>query len=471
MLTDKEQEEIRRKMQELDAEPPAMGWRKIDAELRPRRRWRWLFWLLPAVVSVGVGSAVLLLVEPTATDGPQGNKLTNRPLEALSNPKQPETTTQAALSKAPKETSVSINKPVPLANPKAGKASLKPAKNLGSSPAGNRQIKTSKSSFKQLSISKERILLTKRIARSEPTKKSPETETTNSQNRLANETPAQSLGYLYGKGITPSYIQAKSPQLHFSPLPLAEPNEIIPVKQRQKTPPEWTVGVFFTPRYAFRKFIPSVSDEILITRLNNKNQSNTQRLGYELGIEVSKAIAPNVYIESAIAWMQLQENVSYAYATDKIDTVIRTVSGNNQLQVTPVYQTNERMLVSSYAYGNWRLGASYYFWQNARRRFSVTLSGGVNLLVKGKTHQYINGVLDETVVFPSRNNLLEQTNYNLSFGLGYNIASGRAYELKVMPTFNYFLGSTFQSREPFGLKPYSLGIHLQIKRRFVKARS
>jgi hypothetical protein len=93
------------------------------------------------------------------------------------------------------------------------------------------------------------------------------------------------------------------------------------------------------------------------------------------------------------------------------------------------------------------------------------MNGGVNLLVKGRTQEIIDGQESKTVYFPSKENILEQSNYNLLVGAGYSMRVREKYELMLMPTLNYFLGSTFKTREPFGLQPYSLGIHVQLKRR------
>lgn len=490
MLTDKEQEEIRRKLWELEEEPPAFGWKKVDAELRPKSRWRGWLWLLPALLLIGIGTTLLWMPEkelpsdirqkekgmanapsgvsgtPTAAtgEGKHGNTASvpsgNKALAPLASQKSP----------APDGTSL----PYGGGTDTGSSLDMHTQRLPGESPSH-----TQRDTHASLYFRKK-----KPTARQQPEEDGAEpvsarpnsaiilpssavfdTDETN----LSGITGTTVYPFLRSRGIRLLHVPARYPQLSFpADTQVVAETVIEPVKQRPAIRREWTLGLFFTPRYAFRKFMPVVSDEILITRLDNKNQSNTERVGYELGMQVSRAVRQNLYLESSLALVQLRENVSYSYATDKIDTLIRTVSGNNQLQVTPVYGTGQRQLVSSYAYGNWRLGASYYFWQNAYRRFNVTVSGGINVLAKGRTRQYTDGMLEETVVFPSRDNILEQKNYNLSLGVGYTVSGGRPYELMIMPSFNYFLGSTFQAREPFGLRPYSIGVHLQLKRRFVR---
>jgi hypothetical protein len=189
-------------------------------------------------------------------------------------------------------------------------------------------------------------------------------------------------------------------------------------------------------------------------------------MGYELGLNVSKEVSRHLYLETSLAFVQLKENLSYSFTTGKVDTLIRQVSSDGQqINITAVYETGKRQLISSYAYGGWRIGATYYFWQNERRRFNIMVNSGVNLLVKGQTREIINGQESRTAYFPSKENILEQTNYNLLMGAGYSMNMLQKYELMLMPTLNYFLGSTFKNREPFGLRPYSLGLHVQLKRR------
>ncbi|MDX5483242.1 MAG: hypothetical protein LPK07_16295, partial [Hymenobacteraceae bacterium] len=239
-----------------------------------------------------------------------------------------------------------------------------------------------------------------------------------------------------------------------------------PPEKRVSSRNEWTAGLYFAPRYAFRKFVPNASDDILITGVHSANQLDPERMGYEYGATYSRVVAPGLFLEGGISWMQLKENVAYTLTTGKIDTFSVSQTGSGQLVVETKLQTEDRQLISSYAYGGLRLGATYYFMERKGSRLNITVAGGANLLIKGTTRQYSNGEWRETVVFPSKENILEQSNYNLLLGVGYNVSLLQHYELSLMPAFNYFLGSTFKEREPLGLKPYSLGLNIQLKRRF-----
>ncbi|AHM62985.1 hypothetical protein D770_23700 [Flammeovirgaceae bacterium 311] len=245
-------------------------------------------------------------------------------------------------------------------------------------------------------------------------------------------------------------------------------SEATVVNRDSKQLREWSLALFFAPRYAYKTYKPNGEDEVLITKFNNTGGSAKDRMGYELGISAARSITPRLHVETSLGFMKLKENVDYTYTAGKVDTLIRQVSANGEIQLKPVLATTNRQLVSSYAYGSWRIGANYYFWQNNLRRFNISLSGGVNLLLKGSTKVYTNGEWLETVEFPADDNILEQTNYNLLLGLGYNYALFRNYELSLMPMVNYYMGSTFKEREPFGLRPYSLGLNLQLRKRFIR---
>src|SRR5688500_18781700 len=98
------------------------------------------------------------------------------------------------------------------------------------------------------------------------------------------------------------------------PKPLAQPSkEAIITPERKPSAKEWTLGVFFSPRYAFRVVTPASSDDIYITGLNQAKPSGADRMGYEAGLSISKSIGRNLYLETSLAFMQLKENLSYNY--------------------------------------------------------------------------------------------------------------------------------------------------------------
>ncbi|MDO1450069.1 hypothetical protein Q0590_27560 [Rhodocytophaga aerolata] len=550
MLNDKELENIRRKMLELDEEPPVKAWAAIQAEIKPRHRWRFFWWLSSALLILSAISVYFFWDKlPIHTAAPSASA--HVPSLAQT-PKPIEKQDHSTHSTQKDQPALSISEPehlLPSAETKPNAEGIKPDLEKAASPI-NRISKNNLLSqpnikapiTKGITLKEDSILLieanTGKIASmpGNPDKKTkPEFQPKHKEKLENNSLPGHNL--MQGKSTKPDIeianteVTTKKQQtnsdktgpssfsentLSIKPpsqeklntpadleqdrsaeftntdpttSPLVETPVGIPAPDTASvvlepdtasqaketiivTPPgskgskEWTVGLFFSPRYSFRIVTPSSSDDIYIENLTTRPKSGSERMGYELGISVSKAITNRLYLESSLAFMQLKENVAYSYTTGKVDTLLRKGSSDGQqIQLTAVYASGNRQLVSSYAYGGWRLGATYYFWQNHRRRFNITMNGGINLLVKGQTTEVINGQESKTINFPSKENILEQTNYNLLIGAGYSLQVMEKYELMFMPTLNYFLGSTFKAREPFGLQPYSLGIHVQVKRR------
>ena len=564
MLNDKELEEIRRKLLELDEEPPGDGWQNIRDRIRPRRRRRLLWWFLPLGLLLTTGGGWLLVnvasrQQPVAarTTGPAPNRraesLPNSPAPAAPGKavpgkpvppdrgKSPSADPGKALppdpNKAPsadpdravpadsrKVVSTDRDKALPTGPDKAfpaepGKsrsgarplpaeavAGNRPPSGTRSDPVapstggadrpgtlsgtkpgapgqpsesrpGNRRYRRQTAPAGQARMAR----TTKRrpgglavvSGPANPRAVAPVNGETDEAPRDRKPVDAElaALTPLRSRSIVPGTWRVTGQPFSFNGLPTRsadssgrEPaDDKIRVREPRK-PGGWTVGAFAAPRYSFRRFAPVGSDDVYITRLNRRNASNTQRMGYEAGLSVGRLVTPRLALRTSLAYTRLNENLSYAYTTGRVDTVLRSLTSDNEILVNPVLQTGERQLISSYAYAGWRAGATWYFAQRARRRYHLSLDGGVNLLVKGRTKTLLNGPWQETVYFPSRDNLLEQTNYNLQVGIGCSFRAGRGYEFTVMPALNYFLGSTFRSREPFGLRPYSLGIHLQLSR-------
>ncbi|WP_162054282.1 porin family protein [Pontibacter pamirensis] len=507
MLTDKELEEIRRKMLELEEEPPMGGWRSIQAEVvQPKKDWRPLWWLLPLLLLLltGLGTyhmqnsipdtdktinkqvgTVNVAAPPNKanTDDVQRPALVTKQPASRVEDAQPIIRSRTT-SMVPERQVVRQIVPEPTATATEGEVTaaavgrnrpdipviaLLPHRNtVFATPLESIDPKKHTIAVKNVIRDGAAGLIEAHQVAIETTKAESLNETTTTKQNIAVETTT-------AKSINPEE------QLQISPadtasLAASPAAATVPAKEeKKKRPPlekrissinEWTVGVYFAPRYAFRKFLPNATDDILITGVRNVNQLDPKRMGYEFGANFSKVLKPGLFVEGGLNWMQLKENVTYTLTTGKIDTFsVRQLNGG-PIVVESKLMSEERQLISSYAYGGLRLGVTQYFLERGNRRFNVTVAGGANLLLKGETKQFSNGEWTETVVFPSKENILEQSNYNLQVGVGYNVSVLGNYELMLMPTMSYFLGSTFKEREPLGLRPYSLGVNVQLKRRF-----
>ncbi|MBC5994563.1 porin family protein [Pontibacter cellulosilyticus] len=494
MLTDKELEEIRRKLLELEQEPPADGWKSIKAEIQPPdRSWRPIWWfgaiLLLLLTGIGVYFILDKKAEPAATEYTAAGEVTAAAEKEVSQPQQEaakykpaprarrviqpnnpaentsstesrvrlRVTAQApktAISTATPETLGSVKERTRIYKPKASGINI----SVSATPVDSVTLKRStveRQEMYSLATAQDTLKKEKEIVFAEPVK--PAVSAMPDSARTG-EAATEILPLAAADSVATTVATDSSSQ---EQKPAAKPKK---EKPTLSNPSGWAVGAYFAPRYAFRKFTPNAEDDVLITRLNTKSQLDPERMGYEAGISVSKAIKSKLTLETGLSVVNLKENVDYTYTLGEVGGSVMRQTADGKIMVEAIQVTEDRQLVSSYTYGGLRLGVNYYFLETLRTRLNVSFAGGMNLLLRGETKEYRNGEWIETIVFPDKNNILEQSNYNLQVGVGYNVALHPKYELTVMPALNYFLGSTFKEREPFGLRPYTLGVNLQVRR-------
>ncbi|MBF8962119.1 hypothetical protein I0P70_02580 [Pontibacter sp. FD36] len=481
MLTEKELEEIRRKMLELEEEPPVGSWKSIQAEVKPKQDWSWLKWLLPLLLLVGIGTHQLKQTEPSGSQVEQSAHATTKTQDAAMIPvpdSQPgeQQNQNKAEAKLPTEQPGQQNSTRLPASVSVAKATLPAPSGIAHRPeaeaipflsSNTPHITTWADSAER----NHRYLAKKRLA---PV--ALQLPVAAKRKRVDHETATGIAKVLAGEAATSekegAEVNAEEEKPEKAAIPekkldeQPKPAKPAPQEKQQASRNEWTAGVYFAPRYAFRKFLPNATDDVLITKVSSANQLDPERMGFEFGANYSRVLTPRLFGEAGLSWMQLKENVAYTLTTGELENTNVRESGSGQIVVESTLKTEERQLISSYAYAGLRLGTTYYFMERGKSRLNITVGGGANLLVKGRTQRYSNGVWTETVEFPSVENILEQSNYNLQLGVGYNSTMLENYEVTLMPAINYFLGSTFKEREPLGLKPYSLGLTLQLKKRF-----
>ncbi|KAA3440285.1 PorT family protein [Rufibacter hautae] len=484
MLTDKEQEEIRRKMLGLEEEPPVGSWSKIAAEIRPPKKRRPLGWFFLA--------ALLLLVVPGGVYYIMENKPETQ-LTQVAQQEQPKPQIEAEIPKSARKQTPSSTKSEARSSsvaPESRTASRTDepvlrqiTQNEPKTPGGETQ--NVKRSRRRVSIpvpvpaGKILVLVNPKDSIPQDTRstrearnssiakdvrlvvkdsvKSSETAPVEGQAQVTVDTA--STGVMVADSLQEPVTVDKQEVPKTDSSATAEEKKVKPGKP-------WFLGFTVAPRYAFRSFKPEAADEVYISKVASRKGLDTERMGYEFGLNFGKMLKRNLYLETSLSLMKLRENVSYSYSSGQIDSVVASTSPDGTQVLRPYYAVDERQLKSSFAYGGLRVGLTYFFLEKPRSRFNLSVAGGMNLLVKGRTQEFINGEWKETITFPSKENLLEQSNYNLLIGAGYNFMLFNKVEVMFMPSLNYFLGSTFKAREPFGLRPYTLGFNLQIRKRF-----
>jgi len=491
MLTDKEQEEIRRKLLGLEEEPPAAAWQKIAADIKPPRKPRPFWWFVSGALLLTLSAGLYFVkfnTEQSETIVLNETEVANQPTinQTKATPEK-QAQTERSIPATPETSSAQTIKEKNISN-QPETESINPKETGNQSELPNETIKY-KTPGKTRATGKVRLPVILENEKPKPNynpasekyKIGEETiakaEEILEENQQA-ETISKSINHLSISelaSIATGLKARKALQIPDSVSITPEADSLLktvivklPDSTKTTGNKEWYVGVHVASRYAFRNFTPTATDDVYITKLSNYKKLDPNRLGYEFAINAGKQLKPQLYLEASMNLIQLREKLTYAFTDGKVDTLIKSRIGNDAYQVTPVYIENQRQLESAYTYGGLRIGLNYYFMQNSRSRLNLSVAGGANLLLKGRTKEFINGELQNTIVFPDENNPLEQTNYNLLLGAGYNTMLHPDYELTLMPNLNYFLGSTFSKREPFGLKPYTIGVSVQLKRRFMK---
>ncbi|WP_207431405.1 hypothetical protein [Sabulibacter ruber] len=485
MLTDKEQEEIRQKLLGLEEEPPLDSWSKISAQIRParkRRPWGWLF--LAALLLLVVPGGVYYVInqtpetqfsetgyksQPDAGAETPGLDKRPAPLATTPTPSHQKDTEVAA----EENSTANISQEVPTTESNTKSQLNEPEKPAGipntrKPGAIAFQTRSGKGKTPVLVSSRDSVTQDKPNQAKPTSERSADKVTTISIDAPVTAVPARDSVEKQTQPISPVDSAATTPQAakDQEELPAKEATE---EKTQKKTGKPWYLGVTFAPRYAFRSVKPVQEDDVYISKITSRKGLDMDRMGYEFGLNFGKQVKKNLYLETSLSLMLLRENIAYTYSNGVIDTVLQRMGNDGTIQLTPVYAIGERQLKSSYAYGGLRVGLNYFFLERPRSRFNLTLAGGMNLLVRGRTQEYLDGVWTETIIFPSKNNILEQSNYNFLIGGGYNLRVRNSFELMLMPSLNYFLGSTFKKREPIGLRPYSVGFTIQVRRHFNKS--
>lgn len=464
MLSEEELEIIRRKMAELEDAPPAQAWEKIQAGIKlNRRHWpaRWL--VLAAVTGFLIFMGYYLYHEQNYT---------------------------IAVTTTANSPSREDHKNTPL---------------LESNRSADGKItkqKNSESGFASTDFAQERklskALVSPPSTQQQPVEKVIELQKDDSVTILADQlvptTDRVNINFFKPKTYNPATTAPDHNQLNSSqrnnaivtdsskrkPAGLPDSIQTLVKVDSVNTKPavpaldasfdekqnEWSLGLIMTPTYAAKRFTPTTTDNIVITRLTSRNKFNAQRMGFELGLQFTKILNKNLHVAVGLSWLQLQENIDYTFSRGAVDSIQYSLINLSQAKIKTFDKLDNRQLISSYRYGGAQVGLIYYFITRPKSRLNVSLSGGANRLLQGSTKESRNGQWYQPLGMPASDSLFAKSNYNLSIGLGYNRKVSNTLEVRLMPSLNYFLGSTYVEQEPYRLRPYLLGLNITIIRRF-----
>ncbi|RDC66206.1 porin family protein [Adhaeribacter pallidiroseus] len=438
MLTDKELEIIRRKMAQLEMEPPATAWDDIKTEIKPRKQFRAYWWVGGSLLVLGL----LLFLNFSKQ---QNQQLAGKPIQVGEHNNQANLKTSGRPLQLAKPVITRKNlKNNPLTWPLA--PALNPPLNFTRKPN-----KSTARAINQRTVKSEKYQALPGVSKAtRVTEKTRSTEqviinfTTQNSEDSVYTTKEQAVAADSATKLQQA-VRSKSDSAGVKPL-VTSPN-----KSQKEKKEDWLLGFLVAPNYAFRSVVSHAPDSLFATYLKNRHHGSAERFGLELGLLVSKPITTPLHWEATIAWLKLKEN--FTYQND-----------------SPVFNSlqNTRQLVSTYHYGRTQVGLTYYFRERSKSKFNVTVAGGANWLLTGKTYQSYNGQWQDSSE-STRRNLLAPANYHVAVGLGFSKPLGSLFEGRLMPTFTYYLGSIYRKQEPFRLRPYTFGLQLTFKRRFSRA--
>ena len=401
MLTDKELEEIRRKLLELEEEPPVNGWKSIKAEVQPPvTNWRPVWWFGATLLLLLIGTGVYFASDNDNNTIVPEMTAVRSPLNEVPASKDELQQQYAAQGKGAAQPYEGKNIPEQILPDRQvqayGSAQAPLVKGAGDSPPGKpgesasrlpSQAQSPEQVISRISVHSPKAPLDSvnsekvvdRSQRMYALSGVPDTlakenikqinaDKLQEQNTAARDSGALSEPYLALQPVATDSAasQALDPEKKEKPAK--------PKKERAvlNDPSGWAVGAYFSPRYAFRKFSPNGDDAILITRLNTKSQLDPERMGYEAGASISKFVKTNMSLEAGLSLVNLKENVDYTYTSGQVSgsQMRQTADGQIVVEATPVME--ERQLLSSYTYGGVRVGVNYFFLQNQRTRLNLT---------------------------------------------------------------------------------------------------
>lgn len=221
--------------------------------------------------------------------------------------------------------------------------------------------------------------------------------------------------------------------------------------------------IFFSPRYTFRRIQPNTEDEVFVEKVNGMNNFFGERLGFETGLIAEKQLSKRWSILLGLSFVSMKEKIAFRATSGIPDSTHFEQNSDNTFNLAGDYKTEDISYKSTFYYSGISLGSQYTYWKSDRKSFYFSFGGGVNLLIKGKTQIGRDDVVESEIYFPSPKNPLEQMNFRIHLSPGYSFQINPKRQFFFEPTLNYFLGSTYQKREPIGLKPYTLGLNFGIK--------
>lgn len=239
-------------------------------------------------------------------------------------------------------------------------------------------------------------------------------------------------------------------------LEVSDSLSVIQIVEKRKSN-SWRLTASVTANYLTNTVRPVVNDEVLITNIDKA--ASFQRIGFGFALGGGKEIASNLFMDAQLSFIEMQQSPSFTYTTGKIDTLLAVLQPDQNVLVTPVYETTRQEIMGKYRYAGIKLGVSYYFWATPKGRFNIMASAGTHYLFSSQVKSKMEG---QWITLTNKD--LNKVNYSGTIGAGYNFRFNE-WELMINPTINYFARDVKSKELPYSLNNQSLGLNFMLSKR------
>ncbi len=506
MLNDKELEEIGKRLYDLEDNPPRGGWEKIASELAgdnpetPPFMWKngWKFiplllipvltyWLWPESVPVNqtassVGTGIdLSKADENASKENATEKAETDSIRVIHNESRHIATQQHDINRIAIPDSNETSSTVSENNPRSEDRVVSRADITAELVRGMTHESTNKKEsglfVDSISFKPDRNDIASVEENNEFTTSKEQVVTDSSDNApyVAAQEASKSTGGVLKSEEEVSATESNNVELDSKKANLIETAEVFIVEEAEPAIADetsladarneakagfgpWRISFAAIPQFADQSIRPVVNDETFVTSVGRKHKY-PDYTGMGITFGMGRAVRKNLYVDAQLSYTRTKHDVSYTYATGKVDTLLAQLRNDGSVSVIPVYALATSEKDAAFTKGGVRLMATYYFRANPVRRFSLSAGAGVNYLLSAKLTERSTGN-----VLSSDDYLDDRINYSIFVAAGYNVMLGKGWEVMFSPMLNYNLKKISTGQQPFEFTKRSYGMSVMLSK-------
>lgn len=247
-----------------------------------------------------------------------------------------------------------------------------------------------------------------------------------------------------------------------------------------KVPGRFSVMLFASPDYTFRKLAENPNSNNLAISHGQFNQKESGAISYTLGTRLAYRISHSLSIFTGISYSRYAQSFSSNGATPLLDTTNGNYTLNTSLGSVNFYSASHEKQEKTEIDGNLSFSSTqkisvlsiplqlqYGYDLNLRHRLFVHTGVNLNFILSSQNEVTLKEEHNSSRQFITKNGFrgLKSSYYGASFGIGYAVKLSRHFSLVVNPVFRTAFTPVNQSN---GVKsyPYSFGLASGLKFRF-----